>query len=293
MVKKTDKLALSIIIPTFNEADFVGYLLYSLCRQTVKNFEVIVSDGDSEDETLKVVRSFSPQLPKLTIVITKERRCPVVQRNMGAKKAGGGELLFLDADTILPCNFLEKSLEEIQKRDLDCAHVVTYPLTKRIFDQYVYMILYWGIKFLADIYPLPGGYAIFIKKELHRKIGGFDERLTKIADDIDYGQRAARAGGKFGVITSSFMYMSVRRLDKEGRTAMITRPLFQSILFTIFGKYKAQEYINRSFGDFGTFRRILSKERQANRFLSKLSREQFNKFVGQLRGLLGELRNSL
>jgi hypothetical protein len=212
---------------------------------------------------------------------------------MGAKKAGGGELLFLDADTILPCNFLEKSLEEIQKRDLDCAHVVTYPLTKRIFDQYVYMILYWGIKFLADIYPLPGGYAIFIKKELHRKIGGFDERLTKIADDIDYGQRAARAGGKFGVITSSFMYMSVRRLDKEGRTAMITRPLFQSILFTIFGKYKAQEYINRSFGDFGTFRRILSKERQANRFLSKLSREQFNKFVGQLRGLLGELRNSL
>lgn len=48
----------SIIMPTLNEADCLGYLLFSLSRQTYKNFEVIVSDGNSQDETIKIAKSF-------------------------------------------------------------------------------------------------------------------------------------------------------------------------------------------------------------------------------------------
>lgn len=287
-MSKTVTEPVSIVIPTLNEADFVGYLLFSLSRQTYKRFEVIVCDGKSVDGTVEIVKSFRSCLPCLKMV-TSPKRSAVAQRNLGEKKALFDRLLFLDADTILPPDFLEKSFTEIKRRRLDCAHPTTFPLTKRVIDQYLYMLTNWGITLTQRFFPLAGGWTIFSTRNLHNKIRGFDEGLTKIYDDVDYVVRAVKTGAHFGILRSSSPYISVRRLDQEGRGGTLRNMLVQAFYFGFFGKYKAQKYINRSFGDFGTLTRLINKERKTNRFLRGLSSEQFGRFIENSKKLWKEL----
>ena len=277
-MNRKPKESISIIIPTLNEADFIGYILYSLSRQTYKQFEVIISDGNSMDETIKITQNFAKQLPKLTIVTAqKNKRCPAIQRNNGANKAHYERLLFLDADTIIPPDFLEKNLLEIVQNQLDCAHPITFPLTKRILDRYLYMLTNWGVTLTQRYFPLAGGWAIFSTKTLHRKIKGFDERLTRIYDDVDYVSRAAKAGGKFGIIKSASPYIFVRRLDKEGIRGALKNMLIQGIYMGLFGKYKMQKLIERPYGKFGTFKKTPLEVRKTNNFL-KLLKELIEKY---------------
>ena len=91
---------ISIIIPTLNEEKFLPKLLESLTVQTVKDFEVIVVDGSSKDKTVELAYTFSSKLPKLTIVVSGRASLPL-QRNLGAQKAEGDWLVFIDADSIL------------------------------------------------------------------------------------------------------------------------------------------------------------------------------------------------
>lgn len=247
----------SVIIPTLNEANYVGYLLFSLSRQTYRRFEVVVSDGESPDQTKKIATSFKNQLPSLKFVVSRQRS-PAFQRNRGAEVARHEQLLFLDADTILPVDFLEKTITEIKRRQLDLAHPVTFPLTKRVVDQYLYLITNWGLDLIQNIYPLAGGWTIFAKKSIHQKIGGFDERLKKIAEDTDYVTRAVKSGARFGIIKSCSPFVSVRRLDIEGAGGALKNMLVQGIYFSLFGKYRAQGLINRPYGKYA----FLKKNRQ-------------------------------
>lgn len=252
---------ISIIIPAYNEADFIGYVLYSLSRQTFRQFEVILSDANSTDETVSIARSYKKQLPCLKIVVPKDgRRCATIQRNNGAKSARYEKLLFLDADTLLPPDFLENNLAEIQRKRLDCAHPVTLPLSKRILDQYVYLLTNWGVTLTQKFLPLAGGWAIFSTKTFHNKINGFDEQLTKIYDDVDYVSRIVKNGGKFGIIKSAAPYMFARRLDKEGIRGALKNMIVQGIYMGLFGKYKMQKLIERSQGDFHTNQKGVNKK---------------------------------
>jgi glycosyltransferase involved in cell wall biosynthesis len=275
----------SIIIPCLNEADYIGFLLFSLSRQTYKGFEVIISDGSSQDKTLAIVESFREYLPSLKIVVS-QKRSPAIQRNRGAEKAQFERLLFLDADTILPNDFLEKSLQEIQKRKLDLANPVSVPLTKKIIDQYYYLVTNWGIDIMQNIFPLAYGWTIFSKKDLHQKIGGFDEKLKKIAEDTDYIQRAVKKGGKFGIIKSSSPFVSVRRLDLEGRGGLIKNMLVQGILVGLFGKRKAQKYISREYGNFGVLQKLAEREKTTNKLLKKIPNRQFRRIILDIKKFL-------
>lgn len=279
-IKKTIT-PISIIIPTLNEADFLGYLLFSLSRQTYKNFEVIISDANSGDQTIKIAKTFETVLPKVCYCSSK-KRSPGIQRNNGAKKAQYDLLLFLDADTILPPNFLEQSLKEIKRKKFDIANPVSFPLTKKVIDQYLYLITNKGIDLLQEVFPLAYGWAIFSTLSLHKKINGFDEKLEKMAEDTDYVMRAQKTGAKFGILKNSSPHVSVRRLDHEGRGGALKNMIIQAFYFTIFGKYNAQKLIKRSYGDFGSLKKLINEQRKKSKFLKRLPKEQVEKFIKNL-----------
>ena len=90
---------LSIIIPTKNEEYYLPKLLESIKRQDYKNYEIIVADAGSKDKTRDVARKSGCKVVKGGL--------PSIGRNNGAKYAKGELLLFLDADTVLPENFLK------------------------------------------------------------------------------------------------------------------------------------------------------------------------------------------
>ena len=87
--------ALSIIIPTLNEADGIVDALNALSRLRADGVEVIVADGGSQDRTAELVRSRCDKL-------VEAPRGRGAQMNAGAQVATGDVLLFLHADTRLP-----------------------------------------------------------------------------------------------------------------------------------------------------------------------------------------------
>ncbi|HEY40918.1 MAG TPA: glycosyltransferase [Dehalococcoidia bacterium] len=94
----------SVIIPTYNQAQFLGEAVRSALAQTYRDFEIIVIDDGSTDNTAEVVRSFLPAV----IYFRQENQGLSAARNKGTELASGEYLIFLDSDDILLEDALEK-----------------------------------------------------------------------------------------------------------------------------------------------------------------------------------------
>lgn len=106
---------ISVIIPTYNEAEDIGKCLDSLAKQSLKDFEVIVVDDGSTDTTSQTLRGASKTLPDFRF-FEQDHGGAGAARNLGAKHAKGDVLVFVDADMTFDKNFLEKLVDPIKKR---------------------------------------------------------------------------------------------------------------------------------------------------------------------------------
>ena len=96
----------SIIIPTYNASKHLPSLLNSLQKQTIKDYELIIIDSSSTDNTIEIAKSFNAHV----ITIDKEKFDHGSTRTIAAKKARGEIIIFLSQDVIL-CD--ETSIENI------------------------------------------------------------------------------------------------------------------------------------------------------------------------------------
>lgn len=94
----------SIIIPVFNKEKFVGNTLKSVLNQTFTDYEIIIINDGSTDQSETVIQSFSD---KRIRYFCKENEGVAVARNFGIDKADGAFICFLDADDFWHSNFLE------------------------------------------------------------------------------------------------------------------------------------------------------------------------------------------
>lgn len=245
-VKNTSPV--SIIIPTLNEEDYIGNLLASLIAQSYQNFEVIIVDGKSKDNTIKTCERFKTLLPSLTI-ISSNNKSVSLQRNLGAQKAKFEQLLFLDADIILPANFLSIALEEIKKEKAGIATCYSWPLSSKILDYTLYLIQNVGTDIARHILPAIFGWTIFTSKKLHTKIKGFNAKMH-FAEDQDYVQKAVKNKAKFLILKNTSPYVSIRRFDYESRFSMMKKGILYGILAGAYGKEEAQKFITHECGDY-------------------------------------------
>jgi len=96
----------SIVVPTYNGAGTVEHTLSSCFAQTFENFEVIVVDDGSSDNTLEVLDRISD--PRL-VVVSQENAGPAAARNSGMQKAQGEYIAFLDSDDVWYPDFLQQA----------------------------------------------------------------------------------------------------------------------------------------------------------------------------------------
>ena len=92
----------SIIIPTYNEEQYIEQCLHSILQQNIdrSEYEIIVSDASSSDQTCERAKRLANK-----IVVTKQRGISI-GRNLGAREARGDILVFVDADATLAPDFL-------------------------------------------------------------------------------------------------------------------------------------------------------------------------------------------
>ncbi len=201
-----DRITLSIIIPTLNEAAYLPRLLDALARQTRPADEVIVADAGSTDGTAELARSRGARVVRGGV--------PAVGRNAGARAAEGDLLLFLDADVLPPPDFLERAVQEFLRKRYDVATVWMVTWDGNPLEETIYRAASLYFFLMQPFRPYAPGFCILVWRELHETIGGFDETL-RLSEDLDYVRRAARHG-RFGILTSTRIAASVRRIRKEG-----------------------------------------------------------------------------
>lgn len=114
-------IKVSVIIPMYNEECYIWRCLGSLKEQTFKDFEVILIDDGSKDDTIKIAESFKNDF-QLTI-LEQKHRWPWKARNRWAKEAKWEILIFVDADMYFDKNYIKYLIQPIlDRKELWTAH---------------------------------------------------------------------------------------------------------------------------------------------------------------------------
>ncbi|MGV2829155.1 TIGR04283 family arsenosugar biosynthesis glycosyltransferase [Myxosarcina sp. GI1(2024)] len=178
---------ISIIIPTLNEAAYLEHTLRNLSLLMPTAKEVIVVDGGSRDDTLKIARQFGSS------TIVSERAGRSIQMNLGAEAARGEILCFLHADTIVPydlVSIIEKTLADSATACGGFISIMTGTHTTRwgiVLNNYLktyyapllfrpHLFLFKGLRILF------GDQVIFCRRRDFWDCGGFDPNLPLLED---------------------------------------------------------------------------------------------------------------
>lgn len=162
---------ISIIIPVLNESKVLAETLQQFINQDIAH-EIIIVDGGSQDATCKIAEE-----NQVTTQLIRSNKGRAKQMNAGAKHANGDWLLFLHADTQLPA----QALEIIENLD---QHVQAGGFQHRFSGNK------WSLKLISLIDNfrcrrtgiIYGDQAMFIRRTLFGKIGGFPQR--NILEDV-------------------------------------------------------------------------------------------------------------
>lgn len=267
----------SIIVPTKNEEKNLPFLLRSLKAQTFTDFEVIVADAGSTDKTREVAGSFGARVI--------EGGLPGTGRNRGAAAAKGDILIFFDADVVLPDPwFLQGTIAEFEKRGLGLATCKMDPLSSKIVDKAMHEVFNFFMWVASEVSPHAPGFCIFARRRIHEAIGGFDEEI-RLAEDHDYVRRGSKYG-KFGLLKSYKIPVSVRRLDRDGRLNIALKYLLAELYIRTHGQIK-NDLFNYNFAHYDTKKKAgLSKEALKQRLdaLAALVRADAEKSFRMTRG---------
>lgn len=211
---------LSIIIPTYNEEEYLPRLLASIRSQRFEGYEILVADAGSTDRTREVAARFGAKVV--------DGGMPGRGRNLGAAAASGDLLLFLDADVVLPdVDWLGRKVEQFARRGLDAATCMIKPLDGKLIDAVSHNVFNAHMMATQFVMAHAPGFCIFAAKALHERIGGFDESI-KLAEDHDYVDRAGKVG-KFRVMTGARIRVSVRRFERDGRLPIFAKFLLAEL----------------------------------------------------------------
>jgi glycosyltransferase involved in cell wall biosynthesis len=216
-IKITTPPSISAVIPTLNEEEYLPELLRCLRTQNYPNLEVIVADYDSTDATRDLCRRFDIQFTRGGL--------PGEGRNAGTRIASGQYLLFLDADTSFPEDFVRSLLDRMEQRRADACSVQCFPLPHGKTMDFIHRasnLYFWLTTKLG--FPHGIGACLMVRREAHDAIGGFDESV-KVAEDQDYIRRLAKAG-HYDFFFQPAIRVSTRRFVREGLWTMCLRWVF-------------------------------------------------------------------
>lgn len=206
----------SIIIPVYNRPDEADELLQSLCRQMVKDFEVIVVEDGSKVPCKEVCDKYADKLD--LHYYEKENGGPGPARNYGVERAQGDYVLILDSDCVLPDGYLAAIESELQAAPCDAfggpdaAHDSFTPVQKAISYSMTSFFTTGGIrggKKKMDKF-FPRSFNMGIRREVYNKLQGFSK--MRFGEDIDFSYRIVENGHSCRLFPEAWVWHK-RRTD--------------------------------------------------------------------------------
>ena len=205
----------SIIIPCHNEEGYVLRLLIALENQTfpIGDFEIIVVDNNSSDKTAAVIWQFAEHT-KLNLRMMHEYNLGVSKaRNYGAQNSKGESMVFLDADNLVPIDFLDY-LDDFMKTT-GCIAGTFRVLPDE--NDWKGSFVFWILELIKCYFPRPFGKS-FVRSDIFNYVNGFDENIV-LGENVDLLiriKKLVRANSKNFSHVRRPILCSLRRFTKTG-----------------------------------------------------------------------------
>ena len=235
----------SIVVLNLNGKKHLKDCLPSLQRQNYKNIEIIVVDNNSTDGSLEFVKN---TYPKVKLIASKKNLGFTGGNNLGAQKAVGKYLLFLNNDIRVDKNFLLPLVEALEKDEsigIAQSKILLWDRPETIDSvgcYFTFLGAFWHEAYgekdkgkyvrQREIFGATGA-ALFISKTLFQKIGGFDETYFIYFEDVDLSWRVWRRGRRVVLVPQSMVY------HKHGATTSKNLPSS----FWVFHTFKNSLYV--------------------------------------------------
>lgn len=238
---------ISIVIPLYNKQESIVATLQSVLAQTYQNFEIVVVDDGSTDNSAQVVEDFINSLPfregQGIGLIRKPNGGVCSARNRGIQEAKYDYIALLDGDDLWDEHYLEEQVKLIQ----DFPEAKMYGINfAEMSNGKLIRTLPTGLPegyrgYVKNYFQMPGrisdlycSSSVVIKKEVFDKVGYFDERI-KYAEDSDMWFRIIAT---YPVVFYD-KYMAFYRYDAENRALMNRRIMLRHYLPYYVDKYKS------------------------------------------------------
>jgi len=226
---------LTVIIPVYNGAGTIGDCLTALSASTFPNFEVIVVDDGSSDESTAIVERFPVQLIRFD-----RNRGPAAARNAGAAASTAALLFFLDADILVPPAFLAGVVNAMRARPEYSALFCSYTkqtVPENVCSRHKNLVHHWTHQTGSpEAATFCGGFGL-IRREVFLEMEGFDSGY-RFLEDIDLGYRMHRAGHRIFLArdmqathAKAYTLRSLLRSEMLGRAVPWTRLMLKYRIF--------------------------------------------------------------
>ena len=198
----------SVVVPLYNQADYIEENIESLSKQSLKNFEVIVVNDGSSDNSLEIINNLKEKYTTLDIKIINQKNCGLsCARNRGISEAKSKYILPLDADDKLSFDALEKYFNAINAdKSIDIV----------IADTQSFAEANWvSEKHLANLKLLPYenkfNYCGLFKKTVWEEIGGYKTNMFGGYEDWEFWINCLKKSYKFFFIKESLFFYRVKK----------------------------------------------------------------------------------
>ncbi|MGE3150877.1 MAG: glycosyltransferase family 2 protein [Pseudorhodoplanes sp.] len=196
--------AVSIVVPCYNGGRFIDGLIEALTRQTFQDFEVIIVDDGSNDETRDKLAGLDPSIT----VIHQANQGPGAARNTGFRHARADLVLAIDCDDRIEPTFLAETIQAIEAAGPRCAFAFSHE--KKIGYREGVHRSYFKLFDQLFINRVPS--CMLVRKSAWEDVGGYDEAFREGYEDWEITIAFGNAGYT-GVAVPKLLFIYVNRND--------------------------------------------------------------------------------
>lgn len=133
-----DNIKVSIVMPSYKSETFLTLSIDSILNQTFKEWELIVIDDSSPDDSNKIIEKYMQNCEKIKLIKLEKNSGPAIARNRAIKEAKGRYIAFLDSDDLWHADKLSRQLSFMQEHDVALSYTGYYRIEEisgEIIDQ--------------------------------------------------------------------------------------------------------------------------------------------------------------
>jgi glycosyltransferase involved in cell wall biosynthesis len=214
---------LSVIICCYNAGATLAETLEGFVgQQWDGQWEIVVSDNRSTDNSMEIVRQYQACLPNLRIVDASARQGQPYAANVGVAQALGESIAFCDADDVVAPGWVAAMGNALLEHDFVAARMDIEKLNVDWVRQSRGQPQSQGLQpyHYPEYLPHAGGGTLGCKRSLYLEMGGFDEKLP-ILHDTDFCWRMQRAGVQLHFVKNAMIHIrfraSLRSMYRQAR----------------------------------------------------------------------------